>query len=197
MTELEKIAYAKSFIDKLANGINPINDSAIPVTDTVNNLRLSRCFLYVSSLLAQMIDEKSRKEKNGEKTEKPRKRVQFDPLKVPLEKFRFSDEPITIGEMHRRLDELVDLDKMRRISRSRIPIWLVKIGMLTPPSRADRSFCGQPTEAGLSVGISTLLYVTEYGEQSTISFNREAQQFIIDHLEIIIKASMKDRTYQA
>ena len=30
MTELEKIAYAKSFIDKLANGVNPIDDSAIP-----------------------------------------------------------------------------------------------------------------------------------------------------------------------
>lgn len=26
MTESEKIAYAKSFIDKLANGINPIDD---------------------------------------------------------------------------------------------------------------------------------------------------------------------------
>ena len=30
MTELEKIAYAKSFIDKLAKGINPLNDMPIP-----------------------------------------------------------------------------------------------------------------------------------------------------------------------
>ena len=30
MTELEKITYAKSFIDKLANGINPLDDTPIP-----------------------------------------------------------------------------------------------------------------------------------------------------------------------
>ncbi len=34
MTELEKIAYAKSFIDKLANGINPLDDTPIPDDDT-------------------------------------------------------------------------------------------------------------------------------------------------------------------
>ena len=27
MTELEKIEYAKSFIDKLANGINPLDET--------------------------------------------------------------------------------------------------------------------------------------------------------------------------
>ena len=30
MTELEKLVYTKSFIDKLANGINPLDDSTIP-----------------------------------------------------------------------------------------------------------------------------------------------------------------------
>ena len=47
MTELEKIAYAKSFIDKLANGINPLDDTPIPDDDIANNVRLSRCFFYV------------------------------------------------------------------------------------------------------------------------------------------------------
>ena len=51
MTELEKIAYAKSFIDKLANGINPVDDSPVPETDIVNNVRLTRCFFYVSDIL--------------------------------------------------------------------------------------------------------------------------------------------------
>ena len=50
MTELEKIEYAKSFIDKLANGINPLDDTPIPDDDIANNVRLSRCFFYVSSM---------------------------------------------------------------------------------------------------------------------------------------------------
>ena len=56
MTELEKIEYAKSFIDKLANGINPIDDTNVPDGDIVNNVRLSRCFFYVSDILRQVIE---------------------------------------------------------------------------------------------------------------------------------------------
>ena len=60
MTELEKIAYAKSFIDKLANGINPLDDTPIPDDDIANNVRLSRCFFYVSSILQKEIDRERR-----------------------------------------------------------------------------------------------------------------------------------------
>ena len=56
MTELEKIAYAKSFMDKLANGINPLDDTPIPDADIVNNVRLSRCFFYVSDILRQVYE---------------------------------------------------------------------------------------------------------------------------------------------
>ena len=57
MTELEKIEYAKSFIDKLANGINPLDDSPIPDGDICNQVRLSRCFFYVSDLLRRVVEQ--------------------------------------------------------------------------------------------------------------------------------------------
>lgn len=56
MTELEKIAYAKSFIDKLANGINPIDNQPVAEYDVVNNVRLTRCFFFVSDILRQVIE---------------------------------------------------------------------------------------------------------------------------------------------
>mgnify|MGYP003323203687 CR=1 FL=1 len=56
MTELEKIEYAKSFMDKLANGINPLDDTPVPEGDIVNHVRLSRCFFYVSDILRQVIE---------------------------------------------------------------------------------------------------------------------------------------------
>ena len=56
MTELEKIEYAKSFIDKLANGINPLDDTPIPEGDIANHVRLSRCFFYVSDILRRVVE---------------------------------------------------------------------------------------------------------------------------------------------
>ena len=56
MTELETLQRAKMYMEKLANGVNPIDDSVIPDEDVVNNVRLSRCFFYVANVLQQVID---------------------------------------------------------------------------------------------------------------------------------------------
>ena len=56
MTELETLERAKMYMEKLANGINPIDNSVIPDEDIVNNVRLSRCFFYVSDILRQVIE---------------------------------------------------------------------------------------------------------------------------------------------
>lgn len=56
MTELEKIERAKVYMDKLANGINPVDDSVVPEEDVVNNVRLSRCFFFVADVLEQVIE---------------------------------------------------------------------------------------------------------------------------------------------
>ena len=44
MTELEKIDYARRFIEKLANGVDPLTDQPVPDGELVNNVRISRCF---------------------------------------------------------------------------------------------------------------------------------------------------------
>ena len=51
MTELEKIERAKTYMEKLANGINPLDDTAAPDGDMINQVRLSRCFFFVSDVL--------------------------------------------------------------------------------------------------------------------------------------------------
>lgn len=54
MTEFEKMQRAKMYIDKLANGIDPLTDTEIMCDSTLNNVRISRCFnrfWYRQSLL--------------------------------------------------------------------------------------------------------------------------------------------------
>lgn len=194
MTELEKIEYAKSFIDKLAIGINPTDGTLIPQEDVVNNPRLSKCFLYVSDLLSQIIRERNVNKEIGYQPKK--QRVRFQLTSEQLSRFRFSEEAISMGELHRRLDELVDHQAMRNLARHKIPIWLVGIGLLKPPLRGDKKYAGFPTDEGRQMGLSMISYTNEYGEFSTIAFNKEAQQFIIDHLDAIRQITVKDRKYQ-
>ncbi len=65
MEEVEKMLHAKKYIDQLANGINPLTGEAVAEDDIVNNVRLSRCFFYVSDLLRSMIEAGGRPRKRA------------------------------------------------------------------------------------------------------------------------------------
>ena len=56
MTELETMQRAKMYLDKLAQGIDPITDREVPEDSVLNNVRLARCFFYVSDVLSKVID---------------------------------------------------------------------------------------------------------------------------------------------
>ena len=113
MTELEKIEYAKSFIDKLANGINPIDGTQIPEGDIVNNVRLSRCFFYVSDILRQVI------ENGGVNAPQYVKRIKKLPFSLTEEQktcLIASERSKSISEIADRLNELIDQEVMSKIS---------------------------------------------------------------------------------
>ncbi len=96
MTELEKIAYAKSFIDKLANGINPIDNTPVKEDDVVNNVRISRCLFYVSDILRQVVE-------NGRISKTAKHLAPFSISSEQLLSFAYSDVPIAVSEIAKRL----------------------------------------------------------------------------------------------
>lgn len=90
MTELEILERARMYIEKLANGINPLDDSKIPDSDLVNQVRLSRCFSYVSGVLQQVIENGGTALPTKEKkTKKSRFSLQYEKRSA----FRISQTP--------------------------------------------------------------------------------------------------------
>lgn len=179
MTELEKIEYAKSFIDKLANGINPIDDTVIKDDDVVNNVRLSRCFFYVSDILRQVIE-------NGGSNKKKSGKLRFELSTEELAKFPFSNSPIAISEIAKKLNSLINDESMRKISHRDLTNWLLSIEMLFENSSLDGKTSKRPTEQGSNIGISTEVRTGQRGEYTVVVYNKEAQTFIVDNLEAII-----------
>ena len=185
MTELEKIAYAKSFIDKLANGINPLDDNPIPDNDITNNIRLSRCFFYVSDILRQVYE-------NGG-VKKPRRipKIPFVVSAEQLEKFEYSTEPIVVSELAKRIYATADNDNMENVSYRQINQWLLNIGMLYILNFGGRNSVKRPTEAGNEIGIIVENRTGRYGEYQVVLYNEDAQRFIVDNLEAILATEIK------
>ena len=185
MTELEKIAYAKSFIDKLANGINPLNDTLIPEDDIANNVRLSRCFFYVSDILRQVYE-------NGGIT-KPKRtpKIPFAASLEQLEKFEYSEEPIVVSEIAKRICARVDNDNMEKVSYRQINQWLLNIGMLYLHDFGGKKPVKRPTEDGNQIGITVETRMGRYGEYQVVLYNEDAQRFILDNLEAVVATETK------
>ena len=52
-----KLKVAIDWINKLANGMNPLDGSTLPDSDIVNNVHISRCLFYVSHVLEDAASE--------------------------------------------------------------------------------------------------------------------------------------------
>ena len=181
MTELETIKRAKMYIDDMANGIDPISGQPAVETDMVNNVRVSRCLFYVSDILRQVIENGGAV---GEK--KKTKKQPFSLSAEQLSHFRYSVYPITVSEIARRLNELTASDGMAPIKYSAITGWLLQIGMLQTRTSADGKSLKRPTAQGQEIGIVTDKRVGQNGEYTAVVYQKEAQQFVIDHLEAIL-----------
>ncbi len=113
-TELEKIERAKTYMDKLANGMNPLDDSMVPEAELINNVHLSRYFFFIPDALRQVIA------KGGTLAPVNAKKIKKVPLEILFEKreqFVYSNCPVSGSEVARRINKL----EIRRICKS-LPI---------------------------------------------------------------------------
>ena len=180
MTEIETIARAQMYLEKLANGINPLTDTEVAENDVINNLRISRCLFYTSGILKQIVDNKGKFKANMPE------RVEFIITPEQLSKFEFSDHSLSITEITKRINSLIDTLYVKELKTKAITEWLVEVGMLNN-IMVNNKTRKRPTETGINIGISVEEKVNQYGTiYQGVFYNLNAQHFIIDNIDAII-----------
>lgn len=179
MNELETLKRAKMYIEKLANGINPLDDTAIPSEDIANNVRLSRCFFYVANILDQAVNREEKKLKRSIK------KTAFSITSDKLEKIQLSDTPLPVSKIADLINSLIDTETQKKLSHRNITDWLLSIEMLEIVTLSDGKTAKRPTEFGKKLGISTEDRMSLNGAYTVVIYNRNAQQFIIDNIDAI------------
>src|SRR5574344_2166512 len=179
MTELEKIAYTKAFIDKMANGINPIDETEIPKNDLLNNIRISHCLFYVSDVLKDIITN------GGIGNRASKGELPFAITPEQLGNVKLSDEPLSISNFVKLINEQVDISTYKKLKYTTISEWLVSIGLLFVETKFDKKR-KRPPEKGKSMGIISENRVGYNGEYEAVLYNKDMQKFILDNIFDII-----------
>ena len=179
MTELETVQRAKMYMDQLAQGIDPITCQELPEDSALNNVRLARCFFYVSGILEQVI-------RNGGQVGTLEK-VDFAITPEQLARVQISEYPIRITEFADSLLQAVGAKNMKRLSAVKVTNWLTEKGFLAKEPTPDGKSRRVPTAAGKSLGMTTQLRQSPDGEYLAIYYDANAQRFLLDNLYAILQ----------
>ena len=182
MADVEKVIKAKMYIDKLANGIDPVTNKAVPMDSTINNIHVSRCLFYVSGILNQVI------ENNGNLKARS-KRVKKQPFHVTDKKkneFYYIKVPVSISNIMEIINSTADLNTVKRLPSTAVTNFLIDKGFLYIDVNEDGKKRKLPTEKGSRLGISTEFMQGIYGGYKVVLYDEFAQRYIIDNLDEII-----------
>ena len=182
MTELDTLKRAKMYIDKLANGIDPLTDKNVSDNDCINQVRISRCLFYVSDVLRKLID-------NEGLIEKPKKvkKIGFTITQEEIKKYTFDEQPTSVTMIAKKINELVDSASMGNLKTSSITTFLLQSGFLVEHESLNGRKSKVPTNQGRSIGISREERIGQNGPYFVNIYNAEAQQFILDNIYAIIE----------
>ena len=182
MTELETLLRAKTYIDKLANGINPLTDAPVSDDDCINQVRISRCLFYVSNVLRRVLEAE-----NSTKPAKKPKKGDFTISKDELAQYDLEDTPIPVSEIAKRINSLIDSESVKQLKYASITAFLMERGYLITHETRDGKTVKVPTESGKTIGITREERNGQNGPYTVTLYNLAAQKFILDNIDSIIE----------
>ena len=208
MDERSTTERAKTYIDALARGIDPLTGHTLPEGDIVNNVRISRCLFYVSGILARVLEQgfpqagESAPAESAPLAEEtplagdaPRRRAKkaaFFLTDSQRSTLAACEDSLFARDIAAQLSRFADENKTRGFAAAWISAWLTAEGFMEQTEQGKRA-----TELGAELGIETLQREHADGTPYLVNkYNTQAQQFILDNFDVIVafKAKRKEQS---
>lgn len=113
-----------------------------------------------------------------EKKQKPL----FFLTQLEAERFSFSNHPISVSEITKRINQTIYDDSRKKLKATDITDWLLSEGLLKIVEANGKEY-KLPTFDGTKLGMTVERWESESGERYCVTlYNREAQAYLLDHL---------------
>lgn len=179
VTEMDKLERAREYLEKLAEGTDPLTGQELPQDTVLNNLRLSRCFFYVAGVLGKVIAN------GGNIGRAAGGQIPFYITEAELAKVSISDTLVPVSIFVKAANEAVSLPARKKLSVLSVTNWLMKEGYLKTVE-AEGSHKRTLTDKSESIGMSCELREGARGTYEIMLYDTQAQRFLLDNIKHII-----------
>lgn len=183
--DMYKLKTAITYLDRIADGNNPVNNQPAPEDSVLNDPNVIRCMFFVKEVLESV------KRNGGVVGGKSKGQGKNDfPVEV-LNDFEYqSDKPIT--KLIEQFNEKIDEDIYKKLSYKTITDWLKANAYLVEEySEKYQKNVTVPTDKGKQIGIISEERVsTRSGDYIVVIYTKSAQEFIVSKIELIINGEV-------
>ncbi|MCD8231745.1 MAG: hypothetical protein LUD14_08010 [Clostridiales bacterium] len=178
----KKLDMAITYLQRIADGNNPVNNMPAEEDSVLNNPNVIRCMYFVKEVLEEV------RRNGGFIGSKPRKsqKAAFPP--EALSAFVYQEDK-AISKIVAQINEKVDDTVYQKLSYKPIVQWLKKNGFLTEEvNRGSGKTQTMPTEKGIQIGIRAEKRVSFNGaEYFLVLYDQQAQEFLVQNMEMILR----------
>lgn len=175
----EKISKAKIILEKMANGINPINGEPINDESFLQDPRMIRCLFFISGVLQEVINS------NG-KVLKSTKPQSFSITKEEKMQVVIPDRNIGITEFTKCINSVIDLNRSKKLSPVEVNKQLKKMGILGEEITEKGNKRTVINEKSKEYGIEMESRNFNGKIYDVVVFNEEGKKFLLENLEDIL-----------
>lgn len=179
--DMQKLEVAMKYIERIADGRNPVNNKPAEEDSALNNPNVIRCMYFVKEVLAAV------KENDGiiggRVSKQPKSSFPFECLSG----FKYEDDT-SIAHFMNRLKGLASNPNVRGIGTKPVTDWLKRQGYLVDvQDKYTGKHYSEVTELGKDFGLYMQERTSTYGQSYRIvMYSQKAQEFIAMHLEQIV-----------
>lgn len=189
MENIQKLQKAKSFLEMLARGIDPVSGNLIGEDSVLNKVQVQDCFLYIAKILEKAICE------GGEIPQA--EKAKFNVTPEQKQSIIISEKPISMIKFIDNINKTVDLTVSKRLTTLKVTNWLTRNGVIAVKEKEIVKIerIKVLTDKAAEIGIQMTESVSKNtGEiKQIIVLSDTAQKFIIDNIDSIASSNRADR----
>lgn len=179
--DIKKLETAIIYLQRIADGNNPINNLPAAEDSVLNNPNVIRCMFFVKDILEEV------RKNGGYIGKKVKKNDKVDFPVDALNTFIYREDK-SISRFAEQINESIDENVYKKINYKLITDWLKLNGFLQEKySEEFKKTITMPTEKGLQIGIRAERRSSSRGvEYMLVIYDRQAQEYIIQSMGKIL-----------